>query len=130
MIRAGGIFEFCFESNNAVNDEGDNSPFFPYDSDGDNTYLDNIWFANQETIGLNEVEALQFEVSPNPTDAFIRIDGDLYGATRYEIYSILGEDVMQGKISQDNNLIDLSELSPNLYILRLGKGSYKILKTE
>jgi hypothetical protein len=127
---AGSTFEFCFQSKNYVNDEGDNSPFFPYDSDGDNTYLDNISFSNVETLGLNEVEAYQFKVIPNPTDASIKVFGEIHEAMDYEIFSMLGQKVMQGMISRSNNQIDLSKLSSNLYILKIGNSSYKILKTD
>ncbi len=127
---AGTIFEFCFQSKNFVVDLEIPNPFFPYDSDGDNTYLDNIWFANEETVGLYDAEIFNFEVSPNPTRAFITIDGDIPIPINFEIYAIDGQKVMQGMVSNGNNRIDLTGLSTNIYVLQIGNASYKIIKME
>ena len=37
----------------------------------------------------------------------------------FKIYSILGEMVLKGSVSSDINTIDLSNLPPNIYFLKM-----------
>ena len=113
---AGSTFEFCFQSRNYVNDEGDNSPFFPYDSDGDNTYLDNILFTNIETLGLNEVEALQFKMYPNPAKHQFTIELNFgIELVGINIYDILGRYIN----STAQKLVDTSSFSSGIYFVEV-----------
>ncbi|MEH6537375.1 MAG: M4 family metallopeptidase [Psychroserpens sp.] len=125
---AGSTFEFCFQSRNYVNDVGDNSPFFPYDSDGDNTYLDNILFTNIETLGLNEIETWQFKMYPNPAkhqftialNSGIELEG-------INIYDILGRYVT----STTQKIVDTSSFSSGIYFVEVitnkGKSTKKLV---
>ena len=122
---AGSMFEFCFQSKNYVNDVGDNSPFFPYDSDGDNTYLDNISFANIETVGLNEVEALEFDLYPNPAkDQFTIVLSTNITLEDINIYDIQGRYI--NSITQKS--VDISSLSSGIYFVELITNKGKSIK--
>lgn len=127
---AGTTFEFCFQSKNYVNDVGDNGvhPFFPYDSDGDNTYLDNIRFTNGEIVGLNDIEALQFSMYPNPAEHFFTIA--LNSEIELEcinIYDIQGRYVN----SSTQKLVDISSISSGVYFVEVithkGKSAKKLI---
>ena len=122
---AGSTFEFCFQSRNYVNDEGDNSPFFPYDSDGDNTYLDNILFSNIETLGLNEVETWQFKMYPNPAKHQFTIALSFgIELDSINIYSILGHHV----ISTTQKVVDTSSFSSGIYFIEVTTNKGKTTK--
>lgn len=67
---------------------------------------------------------------PNPTPSLLNLKADFSDQFKYEIYSIMGECVLKGILSGNNPEIDLSNMSPNLYFLRLGDETFKILKVE
>ena len=130
---AGSTFEFCFQSRNYVNDEGDNSPFFPYDSDGDNTYLDNIRFANEETAGLSEVEALQFKLFPNPNNGEFTIK---LNTTSNEdivvlVYDIRGRFVNRKSFvntSDFSQVVSLNSIQSGVYFVKISDGQHQSIK--
>ena len=65
---------------------------------------------------------------PNPANTQITIGGELPGMLHYELFSIYGNRISSGSIDQNNRVIDISILIPNIYILKLGKKNYKIIK--
>ena len=83
-----------------------------------------------ETIGINDIDKLNINIYPNPSSVFINIEGDFFKSINFEIVSILGKTVMAGEINADQKTIDLSPLANNLYFLKIGNASYKILKEE
>ena len=55
---------------------------------------------------------------PNPSSAFVEVSG-LSKTNHFKIYNTLGKEVSSGFIST-NEKIDVGDLTPGLYILKLG----------
>jgi len=81
-------------------------------------------------VGVNDpIESgSNFIIFPNPTQSLIYIKGNIVEPLDFEIISLLGKRVIMGTINATNQQIDLSQLSPNIYILKVGKSYYKFLK--
>lgn len=72
------------------------------------------------------------KIYPNPTDGQFQINSniDLIG-TSYDIYDQLGILLVTGKLNTVTTSIDIKNLSPNVYFLRINsktKQAYKIIK--
>ncbi len=48
----------------------------------------------------------------------------------YSIYSTIGELILSGMIDLNNKTIDLSNLSSNIYLLKVGSKTMKLIKPE
>ncbi len=135
---------------------GHTTSFFPekmlnnrdFDVDGMRCY----WHFGEELLQFGEVDCdeiynnynaiaendgIGFEVYPNPTNGGITIKiGDnvtfqetsLHTAIEFEITNICGQTLMQGTISSENQLIDISNLENGMYFLKIGYDSIKIIK--
>jgi len=82
------------------------------------------------TASINEYSKDNFRVYPNPVNSELTIEIDLSEETKYRIYSTIGELVSSGKLNSNHNTIDLSSLSPNIYVLNINNHSVKLVKTE
>ncbi len=80
--------------------------------------------------GIEELGNNKLTIYPNPTDSHINIEHNFSKQVEYEIISTLGERLLMGHIDSNNQGIDLSGLSPNIYILKVGDSSFKILKMD
>jgi polyhydroxybutyrate depolymerase len=69
-------------------------------------------------------------IYPNPTTRYITVKNDLRNNPAFEIYTPLGEMVLSGMISSNNNLIDLSSLTSGIYFLKTDHQTLKILKYD
>lgn len=69
-------------------------------------------------------------VYPNPFDNQIIIETDFTSFKEFEIYTILGELKMTGKLTFGVNTVDLSLLVPNVYILSVENQSIKLIKIK
>jgi len=83
-------------------------------------------------IGIKQPADKDFSLNiyPNPANSYIYIESNFTTPVEYELQSSLGKIMMHGFISSDNQQIDLSAFPPNIYFLKIGKNSLKILKTE
>ncbi len=84
------------------------------------------------TIGIEQLgeNDLKLTIYPNPTNSYINIESNFSEPLDYELFSPLGKRISKGVISSNNQQIDLSHLSPNIYFLKIGINTYKVLKTE
>lgn len=72
-------------------------------------------------LGVESFGETGTEVYPNPVRNRLTIQSEI-NWSHYKIYSILGKTVMQGQLSPNKQEIDLENLSPGVYLLKL-KGS-------
>ncbi len=82
------------------------------------------------TLSVNEFENRQVIIYPNPTNSKINLSLNFSKELNYELFSSLGELLIIGTIKTNNQEIDLSNLSPNIYYLKLGNQVFKILKSN
>jgi hypothetical protein len=76
---------------------------------------------NFETVGLAEIEGLEFQIAPNPTNGLLRIDSKLLKntITRGEVRNQLGQLKMEFVLDGTDNLIEVQDLSHGIYQLSL-----------
>lgn len=79
-----------------------------------------------ESIG----QTANYSAYPNPLNRELRIEMNLTQDTEFEIYSMIGELVSNGKLIAQINTIDLSHLPASAYILKIEDHSIRLIKTE
>jgi polyhydroxybutyrate depolymerase len=82
------------------------------------------------TLSVSEFDNRQVIIYPNPTNSKINLSLKFSEELNYELFSSLGKRLIIGTIKTDNEEIDLSNLSPNIYYLKLGNQVFKILKSN
>ena len=85
----------------------------------------NIVAVFEKTLGVGDVDKVDFMVAPNPTTDFVKIitQKEIH---HYKIYTQTGVLVKQGKL--DNKTIDFQELPNGIYLLTLDVNNQKITK--
>ena len=71
---------------------------------------------------------IDFEIYPNPSSDFLTIKSYFKTKLNYSVYSSIGKLVINGKLDNLNNIIDIYDLEPQLYILKIDGKSCKIIK--
>lgn len=82
------------------------------------------------TLSVNKFDNRQVIIYPNPTNSKINLSLNFSDELNYELFSSLGKLLIIGTIKTNNQEIDLSNLSPNIYYLKLGNQVFKILKSN
>ncbi len=81
---------------------------------------------------VEENKAGEFAVYPNPVKYFINvISSDALGAslhTDYMITNVMGQTMMRGTISSENQQVDVSNLENGMYFIKVGEKSMKFIK--
>jgi polyhydroxybutyrate depolymerase len=72
----------------------------------------------------------ELQVFPNPASASITVKTESTQHLDYSIYSSIGTLVSTGLLDRNDKTIDISALSPNVYFLRLGAQTVKLIKTN
>ncbi|MEO8233943.1 MAG: M4 family metallopeptidase [Flavobacterium sp.] len=83
-------------------------------------------FAITATTELNSVEALSFNLYPNPVENMLNISVIDNRKATYRIYNMIGQDVKSGNLNQ--NEINVSNLESGLYIFEVNDGEKTITK--
>lgn len=81
-------------------------------------------------LSVPEFDNIQVNIYPNPTNSKINLSLNFSKELKYELFSSLGKLLIIGTIKTNNQEIDLSNLSPNIYYLKLGNQVFKILKSN
>lgn len=76
---------------------------------------------------VDNIEADNITVYPNPTSNYLRINNSLHSQGSYTLYSIDGCLLKRGRYA-NNESIDISNLSTGLYILKTEDKTLKISK--
>lgn len=66
-----------------------------------------------------------FYIFPNPTDGMITISGRQTG--EYRITNLMGQTLMTGDITTENQQLDISNLPKGIYFITVGKNTRKIV---
>tara|TARA_B110000211_G_C14083643_1_gene555696 strand:- start:2573 stop:3814 length:1242 start_codon:yes stop_codon:yes gene_type:complete len=95
--------------------------------DGSISLMDSMFaYAQEKSLGLNEIPDLNVSVSQNPSEGKLTIKSDLNDPLKYEIYSSRGETVLQG----ETKIINVSKLITGVYFIKVSYSEikYKSLK--
>jgi len=108
-----------------------------YFADDNDCYLPLILeYPEQASIYQNNLETFSFNNNlyslinfyPNPVIDFIFLRSDFYKNEKYLIVNNLGQIVLDGKIKNNLEIINLSHLSSGIYILKVKNNTFKIIK--
>jgi len=81
-------------------------------------------------INENNGQRENYKVFPNPFNQELTIETKSVKDTEFRIYTMIGELVSSGKLSSQINTIDLSSLTPNVYVLKIEFQSIRIIKVK
>jgi polyhydroxybutyrate depolymerase len=82
------------------------------------------------SINENNNALGNFKVYPNPVNTQLTIDAGFAAEREFRIYNPIGELVLSGILDSAENIIDLSSLAPNVYILNIENQSIRLIKTK
>jgi polyhydroxybutyrate depolymerase len=81
-------------------------------------------------LSTDDFENKHVSIYPNPTQSKINLSLNYSKDVNYELFSPLGQQLMNGTFTSSNEQIDLSNLPSNIYFLKVGNQVFKILKSE
>lgn len=79
-------------------------------------------------LNINSKTMKRFALSPNPAQNNIHIELPNKGTFQFYLFSITGQQIKAGTLSEYSNSIDLSDINRGLYILKIANQSYKVFK--
>ena len=83
-------------------------------------------------LSLNDIlnQNAQFEIYPNPVGNQLNINGNLGKVKSLQIYDMTGKLMkdISNTLNSEHKSIDVSQLIPNTYILRIDGKSIKFIK--
>lgn len=80
------------------------------------------------TMSIENKDESQFKVYPNPSNSIVTIEGNLDTQENYMIYSVLGEKLQEGILTNANRIIDLSSISSAVVYLKISGETIKLFK--
>ena len=92
---------------------------------------ENKFYYEQSTTstGIYENSNSFFSVFPNPASDQITIETNEYlMGNEFAIYNSIGKSVRKGSITTKENIVNLNDLATGIYILRINKQLYKVIK--
>ena len=84
------------------------------------------------TTSTSESKSSQenYLVYPNPIHSQLRVEMEVAKEKEFRIYSTSGKLLLSGMLDSNINEINLSSLSPNVYVLKIDKLAFKLIKSE
>ena len=120
---------------NSAETRNDENTVIVHDQQIANQYFQEFakrFYENSGVIGINEIAEsdFAFSVYPNPASTQLTIDTGQLTIESVEIFDVLGNRVHQSKTStcKSGDAIDVSELSPGVYFLRIDTKSWVVIK--
>ena len=89
--------------------------------------FDDLSWTCYSNLGVEEFGLSNVKIHPNPAHNNLHIDLNTSTETHVQIYSLLGQRVLQRTI-QNSEIIELNQLSNGVYILRLTQDNNTISK--
>jgi hypothetical protein len=100
-----------------------NDELIYFNKGGEEWGIPNIVVSAEENYAI----ANSIQIIPNPTRDFIIIENNKAGAGEIEIFSLTGKSIKR-TIFSNNQKINISELKPGIYILKIEQGGQQIFK--
>lgn len=76
------------------------------------------WITITANVGIDEVEALQVNIYPNPASRYIHIES-AEAMSDVVIYNAVGQQVMRSNVEGEHTTLDLGNLATGTYTLRI-----------
>ena len=93
--------------------------------------LDNVSFALAPTASVEDLLKFNFKSYPNPAKDFINLSASK-NIDKVEIYSLLGQQVVNRELNSNNTKVHVSSLSRGVYLVKAfiedAVGTYKFIK--
>ena len=110
----------------------ENSIYFGGFDPNNNTATSMAWIYQKEfqTTAINEINSnkLNFSVYPNPATDMLNIDLATDCVVEFKVMSLLGKTIQTTFLSLGINTFDVSQLSPNVYFIKVGNELVKFVK--
>jgi polyhydroxybutyrate depolymerase len=71
-----------------------------------------------------------YTIYPNPTNTRVTIDMRSAEEREFRLYNSIGELVLSGVLNSQKNIVDLSSLAPNVYILNIENQCIRLIKAN
>ncbi len=95
-------------------------------SEGTNCYAISDCFT-VVPVSSNDISGTNITIFPNPADATLSIQNSTEGEFVYEIVSILGESIVKNTSSSKSLTIDVQDLAPGTYFVKIFNGESTIV---
>jgi hypothetical protein len=77
-------------------------------------------------VAENQIETIS--IYPNPAIDILHVNFTTVGIRSYEIYNAIGQLVIQGQLTNSLNNIDVSELSTEIFLLKVDTLTFRFIK--
>ena len=79
--------------------------------------------------GIEEPTAVQFAIYPNPTNGILTIHHSSFRIpySSFRITNLMGQTILSGQITAENQQIDVSNLPEGMYFITIGEGTRKFV---
>jgi hypothetical protein len=82
-----------------------------------------------ENVGIVEMRhATSVQVFPNPVSDELQVKLPVENDAKYSIYNVMGNIVMQGKLSDEISIINVASLASGIYYLKISEQTIKFVK--
>ncbi len=88
-----------------------------------------VFFINESSVGLDELNVAQIEAYPNPTDGTVKLTNVL-SEMEYQLMNANGQLLDDGNVDPFNASIDLNRFETGIYFIRIADQIVKIFKTK
>ncbi|TPD71266.1 RCC1 domain-containing protein [Flavobacterium microcysteis] len=86
--------------------------------DGTNTNKNTLTSVICASLGVNEFEAMKVNAHPNPVRNLLHLSYG-QGITMVSIYNLLGQEILNKSIQDNEAVLDISALSPGTYLVKV-----------
>jgi hypothetical protein len=89
--------------------------------------FDRFSISNYSILTTKELENDEIQIFPNPTNQNLTIQGLEFGNS-LELYDLKGNLLVEIKYTNENETINISQLSDGMYFIQYKGKSYKLIK--
>ncbi len=72
----------------------------------------------------------QVSIYPNPTQGEVFVKAEIAHPTQFEIFSAIGEKIMDGFVDSNNKAIDLRHFPAGVYFVKFNNHTLQVLKAK
>ncbi|XMO87931.1 T9SS type A sorting domain-containing protein [Algibacter sp. AS12] len=82
-------------------------------------WLDNLYFYNSVSLGVNDIEVSEFSIYPNPTQDSWTVTSQNQNITSIQVFDVLGKQVVSYSLNNSEVTIDGASLKSGLYFAQI-----------